>query len=82
MTVSSAIHPLQQLHASLRDAEAVLVPTDLAAGALFSAPPGDMLHALCTSPAARAAITRTVATGFPGRVGGRGAVRAGHGLGG
>ena len=66
MTVSSAIHPLQQLHASLRDAEAVLVPTDLAAGALFSAPPSDMLHALCTSPAARAAITRTVANWIPG----------------
>ena len=66
MTVSSAVHPLQQLSASLRDAEAVLVPTDLAAGDVFPAPPGDMLHALCNSPASRAAIARTVANWVPG----------------
>lgn len=66
MTVSSAVHPLQQLFASLRDAEAVLVPTDLSAADAFPAAPGDMLHALCASPAARAAISRVVAGWIPG----------------
>jgi HD-GYP domain-containing protein (c-di-GMP phosphodiesterase class II) len=65
MTVSSAVHPLQQLSASLREAEAVLVPTDLAARDVFPALPGDMLHALCNSPASRAAIARTVANWVP-----------------
>ena len=66
MTVSSLGHPLQQLHASLRDAGAVLVPTDSAAGDVFPSSPGDMLHLLCNSPAARAAILRTVSEWTPG----------------
>lgn len=66
MTVTSCTHPLAEMQACLRDAEALLLPTDCPAADIFPFAADDTLHALCTSPACRAAISRTVAAWIPG----------------
>jgi HD-GYP domain-containing protein (c-di-GMP phosphodiesterase class II) len=67
MTVSATDHPLLQLYSSLREADALLLPTDSSAGDVFPSDPSDMLRALCGSPAARAAIARTAQSWVPGK---------------
>ena len=61
MTAHATTHPLGELNRALRQAEMVLVPADAAAGDAFPAPATDVLHALCTSPAARALVARVMA---------------------
>jgi HD-GYP domain-containing protein (c-di-GMP phosphodiesterase class II) len=63
---ASATHPLSALHASFRAADALLLPVDSAVEDAFSSRADDILHALCASTAARAAISRAASRWTPG----------------
>ncbi|MFZ9914309.1 MAG: HD-GYP domain-containing protein [Phycisphaerales bacterium] len=57
----SAVHRLQEFARALRGADAVLVPMDASVADPFRVDATDMLHALCASPMARAALARLAA---------------------
>ncbi len=63
---STTVHPLSALHASFRAADALLLPVDSAVEDAFPAGADDILHALCASAAARAAISRAASRWNPG----------------
>lgn len=63
---STTVHPLSALHASFRAADALLLPVDSAVEDAFPASADDILHALCASAAARAAISRAASRWNPG----------------
>jgi len=66
----AAAHPLANLRAALRDAELVLLPVDAAMPDTLATPgsaAGDVLRALCSSPAARSWISRAAARWSVGR---------------
>lgn len=66
MTVSATSHPLLQMHASLREVEAVLMPVECAIEDIFPVSNGDMLQTLCASPAGRIAVSRVVSSWISG----------------
>ena len=63
---SATVHPISALHASFRAADALLLPVDSAVEDAFPAGTDDILHALCASAAARAAISRAASRWNPG----------------
>jgi HD-GYP domain-containing protein (c-di-GMP phosphodiesterase class II) len=61
MNLVMTSHPFEAISASLRAADAVLVPAEATAIGLGASAPSDVLAHLCNSPAARAAVMRAVA---------------------
>jgi HD-GYP domain-containing protein (c-di-GMP phosphodiesterase class II) len=61
MKLVTTNHPLEQLHRALREADVVLVPIDANDADPFPGSMSDILRTLCTSPMARALITRASA---------------------
>jgi len=63
---TSSTHPLAPLHAAFRSADGVMLPVDSAVEDPFPSRADDILHALCSAPAARAAIARAASRWTPG----------------
>ena len=61
MKLVTTNHPLEQLNRALREADVVLVPIDANDADPFPGSMSDILRTLCTSPMARALITRASA---------------------